>query len=92
LSFPTDLDRTSAAEIHALRITAAQITMVNIILPLNERMKGARFCKGSFPDKPETMGFLIRLVVIHAEHFFALYTYHRFACAGLQIVLKNPDG
>ena len=66
--------------------------MVDIIIPLNERIKGTRFCKRSIPEKPGTICLRIRVIVIHAEHSFALNTYHRFACTGLQIILEDPDG
>ena len=43
IAFVKDLDRTRAADTHALGSTAAQIAMVDIIIPLNKRMKGTRF-------------------------------------------------
>jgi hypothetical protein len=72
------LDRTGAANTHALGLTAAQVTMVDIIIPLNERIKGTGFCKGSFPDKPGTICLRIRVVAIHAKHLFALNTSHLY--------------
>jgi hypothetical protein len=42
-AFVRNLDRTGAANTHASGMTAAQIAMVDIIIPSNERMKGTRF-------------------------------------------------
>jgi hypothetical protein len=66
--------------------------MVDIIPPLNQGMKRTGFRKRFFPEKTGSIGFLIRLSVIHAEHLFTLNAYHRFAGSGLQIVFKDPDG
>jgi len=42
-AFVKDLDRTGTADTHALGMTAAQIAMVDVIIPLKNRMKGTRF-------------------------------------------------
>jgi hypothetical protein len=42
-SFFRDPDRTGAADRYALGMTTARAALVDIILPLNERMKGTEF-------------------------------------------------
>jgi hypothetical protein len=91
-AFVRGLDRTGTADTHASGMTAAQIAMVDVIIPLKNRMKGTRFCKGFFPDKPGTICLRIRLVIIHAQHPFALNTDHRFARTGPQIIFEYFDG
>ena len=66
--------------------------MINIIIPLNERMKRAGFSKGFFPDEPGTICLRVRVVVPHAKHPFTLDTNDRFTGTGLQIIFEDPDG
>ena len=77
-AFFKDPDRTGAADTHALGMTAAQVAMVDIIIPLNEGIKGTGFCKGFSPDKPGPICLRVRVGVIHAEHSFALNTSHLY--------------
>jgi hypothetical protein len=91
-AFVRQPDRPGAADRHALGLTAAQVAMVDIIIPWDERIKGTGFCEGFFPDKPRTIGLLIRMIVSHAKHPFAVNTYHRLARTGFQIILVYPDG
>jgi hypothetical protein len=91
-AFVRQPDRPGATDRHALGLTAAQVAMVDIIIPWDERIKGTGFCEGFFPDKPRTIGLLIRMIVSHAKHPFAVNTYHRLARTGFQIILVYPDG